>query len=69
MTIDIRSEAPIALSPSDVCRSYSIGKTQLYAEIKAGRIKTRKLGRRTLIAAADVQAWFNSLPVSKREAA
>ncbi len=69
MTVTENSEIPLALSPSDVCRCYGIGKTQLYAEIKAGRIKARKLGRRTLIAASDVQAWFNALPVSKREAA
>lgn len=69
MTIATPSETKDALSPADVCRSYSIGKTQLYAEIKAGRIKARKLGRRTLIAAADAQAWFDSLPSSKREAA
>lgn len=69
MTRFVPSEDKHALSPNDVCRRYGIGKTQFYALVKAGQIKSRKLGRRTLVAAADAQAWFDSLPVSQREAA
>jgi excisionase family DNA binding protein len=69
MQLYTTSEPKHALSPNDFCRRYGIGKTQFYALLKAGQIKSRKLGRRTLVAASDAQAWFESLPVSKREAA
>lgn len=39
-----------------------IGRTKLYQEINEGRLKPRKLGRKTLILRADAEAWLNSLP-------
>ena len=44
-----------------------IGRTTLYAEIKAGRLKARKIGKRTLITAEAARAFLDSLP--EREAA
>lgn len=38
------------------------GRTKLYAEIKAGRLKALKLGARTLITAEALSEWLNSLP-------
>ena len=37
-----------------------IGRSLLYEEIKAGKLKTFKVGSRTLIAAEDLAAWLNS---------
>ena len=51
-----------AYSVRETCRRYSVGKTFLYAEIKEGRLKARKAGRRTLIAADDAARWFQNLP-------
>lgn len=39
-----------------------VGRTMLYAEIKAGRLVARKMGRRTLIAEADLERWLYQLP-------
>jgi len=39
------------------------GRTKLYEEIAAGRLRARKLGRRTVILAADARAWLEALPV------
>jgi len=39
-----------------------IGRSKLYAEIRAGRLKAKKLGSRTLIKATDGQAYLDSLP-------
>lgn len=39
-----------------------IGRTTLYAEIKAGRLKARKIGKRTLITAEAAKAFLDSLP-------
>ncbi|MGE4304728.1 MAG: helix-turn-helix domain-containing protein [Novosphingobium sp.] len=47
---------PLAYSPDDACRALSIGKTHLYSLIKAGRLETRKIGRRTLIPVSSVRA-------------
>lgn len=39
-----------------------IGRTKTYQEINAGRLKIRKIGRKTLILRADAEAWLNALP-------
>ncbi len=39
-----------------------IGRTKAYQEIDAGRLKVRKLGRKTLILRTDAEAWLNNLP-------
>jgi excisionase family DNA binding protein len=38
----------------------SIGRSLLYEQIKAGNLKTFKVGTRTLIAADDLEAWLDS---------
>lgn len=38
------------------------GRTKFYEEVNAGRIKTKRLGRRVLILAEDLKAWLESLP-------
>jgi hypothetical protein len=44
------------------CADYAVGKTLTYAEIKAGRLRARKVGFRTLILHEDSEAWARSLP-------
>ncbi len=51
-----------AYSIPDVSRKTSIGRTAIYEEIKAGRLKARKAGRRTVILDPDLRAWLASLP-------
>jgi hypothetical protein len=34
----------------------------VYEEIRAGRLKARKCGRRTVVLAADLREWLASLP-------
>ncbi len=47
-----------------------LGRTTLYAEIRRGRLRAHKCGRRTLFRAADVEAWLSALPeLSPRAAA
>jgi excisionase family DNA binding protein len=41
------------------------GKTTLYGAIKAGKLRARKLGRKTLILDRDLMAWLEKLPVLK----
>lgn len=50
-----------ALSVNDFCRACSIGRSTFYEEVKAGRIRILKAGKRTLIASSEAQRWLNSL--------
>ena len=50
------SPEPLAYSIADSIRVSSIGKTKLYALIKAGQLQARRIGGRTLIPAASLRA-------------
>ncbi len=39
-----------------------ISRTQLYQEVKSGRLRVRKIGRRTIVLARDLQEWLDSRP-------
>jgi hypothetical protein len=54
-----------AFSPDEISRRNSIGRTAVFAEIKAGRLEARKVGRRTIITREAEKAWHNSLPCAK----
>ena len=41
------------------------GRTVAYAEIRAGRLTARKIGRRTVVLAEDLDAYLASLPEAK----
>ncbi len=46
------------LTISEFCRFYGIGKTRAYQEIKAGRLRIAKVGRRTLIPTISAYLWL-----------
>jgi len=43
------------------CQLFGIGKTRTYQEIKEGRLKIVKVGKRTLIPAQAASEWLNNL--------
>jgi excisionase family DNA binding protein len=51
-----------AFSPDEAASVYGVGRNLIYEQIAAGNLKARKAGARTLIAAADLAAWFEALP-------
>lgn len=51
-----------AFSVEEFCSVFGVGRTTVYKEMAAGRLLTRKVGRRTLIRAVDAQAWLDNLP-------
>ena len=57
------------LTVAEFCHRYSCGRTSLYREVKANRLKLRKFGTATRIARADAEAWAKALPSSNQSIA
>lgn len=51
-----------ALSVKQFCERYNLSPATAYRLMSAGALAFRKVGRRRLIAVADAEAWWNSLP-------
>lgn len=41
---------------------FNIGRSSIYEEIRCGRLKIRKVGKRTLITHQDAMDWLTALP-------
>ncbi|MFG1242024.1 helix-turn-helix domain-containing protein [Xanthobacter versatilis] len=54
--------APLLYSVNDALRALSIGRSKFYAEARAGRIKLRKIGNKTVVTSADLAAFVDALP-------
>ena len=52
----------LAYDINGAARAMSVGRNKVYDEIAAGRLDARKVGRRTVITRAAIQAWFDTLP-------
>jgi excisionase family DNA binding protein len=52
----------LALSVSEVAVEAGVGRDQVYAAIREGRLEARKWGRRTLITYDALQRFLNGLP-------
>lgn len=52
----------IAFSIQEFCRWAGIGCSLTYKEIEAGRLRTKKVGRRTIIPIGDATSWIYDLP-------
>ena len=55
-------ETRLALTVAEVAKAAGVGRTTVFEEIRHGRLVARKVGRRTIIMAGDLDAWLNSLP-------
>lgn len=53
---------PVAYSIPEAARAASIGVTKLRLEIRAGRLVCRKIGKRSVITALDLERWAAALP-------
>ena len=62
MSSNTTSLAPLATDIEDSCRLLGIGKTKLYEEINAGRLKAVKVGAKTLLPTKQFPGWLKSLP-------
>lgn len=53
----------LAYSMALAAELVGVSRSQLHEEAAAGRLATRKVGRRRVILAADLDAWLDALPV------
>ena len=51
-----------AMSIPAFCDAYGIGRTLAYREVRAGRLRIRKVGRRSIVMVADAEEWASALP-------
>ena len=56
------SKPPVAYSIPEAARAAAIGTTKLRNEIRAGRLACRKIGKRSVITAHDLNEWAAALP-------
>lgn len=42
--------------------SFSVSRSHFYREVRAGRIRLRKIGSKSIVTVPDANAWLNSLP-------
>ena len=50
---------------SQCCRMAAIGRTKFYELVASGEIPVRKIGKKTLVAAADLRDWVERLPEAR----
>ncbi len=50
-----------AYSLAEFAELVSLGRSKVYQEIRAGRLRIVKAGRRSLVTAVDLMAWLNGL--------
>lgn len=53
---------PELMTIEEFCRLTSTGKTKVYAEIAAGRLRAIKYGRCTRISRLAMEEWISNLP-------
>ncbi len=61
MVHTIAPTARVTYSIADFTALTGLGRTRVFEELKTGRLRAVKSGRRTLIPAAEVEAWLKSL--------
>jgi excisionase family DNA binding protein len=54
-----------AFSVEEFCRRFGVGRTKVYEELGLGRLRARKVGRRTIITEDDAEDWLRRLPLMK----
>ena len=48
----------VALTIAETVKATGLSRTRLYEEIKAGRLRVAKIGRRTLVPPDEIRAWL-----------
>jgi excisionase family DNA binding protein len=59
----------LAYSEPAAAKLADIGRTKLREEIRSGRLTARRVGKRVIITATDLQNWLDNLPAVTPSAA
>jgi excisionase family DNA binding protein len=59
-----RSEQ-LGYSVHESAKLAGVGRSTIYEELATGRLRGRKLGRRTIITESDLREWLAALPAMK----
>jgi excisionase family DNA binding protein len=51
-----------AFAVREFCDRYGICRDTFYSEVKRGRLRALKLGKKTLVLKSDAESWAKSLP-------
>lgn len=51
------------MSIAQFSENYGIGRTKTCEELKSGRLRGRKIGKRTIITEDDAEDWLRRLPI------
>lgn len=62
-------ESKLAYSPEESAQLLGICRTKVFQEIRAGRLKARKAGKRTLLLPEALQDYTHALPEREVDAA
>jgi excisionase family DNA binding protein len=54
-------QSPLAFGVADAARRSSVSRSFLYEQMKSGRLRFLKAGKRRLILDADLRAWLGGL--------
>lgn len=54
----------LAVSPEEAARLIGVGRTTIFAALKAGRLRSSKLGARRLIKTSAIVEWIDTLETS-----
>jgi excisionase family DNA binding protein len=60
---EIIPRSRVAYSVAETMALSGLGRDTVYKAIHAGRLPARKLGRRTIVLASDLQRFLEALPV------
>jgi predicted nucleic acid-binding protein len=52
-----------SLEVNEFCNIHRICRDRFYAEVRAGKLRARKVGRKTIVTPEDEDAWVANLPV------
>ena len=55
-------EKKAAMTVDEFCGWANIGRSKFYQEVNEGRIKLRKIGRKSIVTTTDAEIWLASLP-------
>jgi excisionase family DNA binding protein len=58
----VNGDGKLAFSVEELSAATGLCRDSIYEEIRAERLRAKKFGRRTLILAADAQAFLAALP-------